>query len=952
MSLGIERRGYLSNVFTGAREYIRLRAGVLRIRQTPKGKDTSIVFLGFKCIVTLQAHGVIGITSTVPYAQEYLLSAPSESEAEIWYDDLQASIKEEQTTINGYRELLEGGCSMSKYNYSNSKRSRRYFWVADSGKELCWSRAKGSSEEAQKVSLSECVGITYGPITTTFQRLQDQLQDPTWSCFSLLFMGRTLDLAVCGDVQVQAWFAGLQNLISCFGVGSMPPMSDTEFVVRKVQLKLLSAAHRAGYTFRRFLILRVRHAAATQGLAGLGKGALLSGGALCKGLFAPSTTSTCRVESSADVRMHGCESEVVAVDDPESVLRTTLHNRILTLQSQIRDTSMRMRAARHAMRISETLPAPPRTPGGAPMWRTNIVTALDEAAKEELRNRASLLEWEALDLGDVNDRVGPQAKATEKHGRSIKKIEGKLQASQTRLAQLERELATARASMEVSTTEKSSSSTAEACAKSRCEELQGRVQELEQRLQANVSLNQEAADAEAKLNREQATLIAGKRQEQLLRQQDVETFERDSANIREKELGSSTELARASEMRCKLVGLLQNAPQVVARLREEQDRMRASLFEIGNNFGSEVSKAGEVTSRMSARYNEIGTRCKELHIQRKDLHNLVLQLKGNIRVFVRPRAMSKDELAADIQGGQPTLEFAQDTRIGLYDADTKRRKWFDFELIFRTVASQAQVLEETQAFASSTLDGYNSCVFAYGQKASGKTHTVVGSSQDPGLSTRMVENILKLRQERCEEYNVQVFLSCVEVGEKATIRDLLSGGSTELEIRSEKDASWSGLGLAEMPIACKEDAAQYLDDAINVRNKDEAMVAHFVVTISTESSLRSGGESFRGKLHLIDLASSDATGPGFEARQQSLGALSDVMIALASKSPQVPFKSSTLTMVLRESLAGDSKAVMIVHLPVTQPTTRSDSLMSLTFGSKLRTAANIEDKPAKDKSRR
>eukprot|EP00747_Dinoflagellata_sp_TGD_P068335 gnl/TRDRNA2_/TRDRNA2_155668_c1_seq1.p1 gnl/TRDRNA2_/TRDRNA2_155668_c1~~gnl/TRDRNA2_/TRDRNA2_155668_c1_seq1.p1 ORF type:complete len:258 (+),score=31.43 gnl/TRDRNA2_/TRDRNA2_155668_c1_seq1:67-774(+) len=207
-----ERRGYLLNEYTGSREYIVLRGGVLRIRQSPRGRDTGLVYLAHGCTVTLLQNCMLELHSRVPYVQEYILAAPSEHEAEGWHDAIQASIKKEQQKSERFMQLLDSGCTMHKYNYSNSKRSRRYFWVADDGRELCWGRAKG--EDTQKVNLRECIGIIYGPMTTTFQRTGVSLEDPGWSCFSLLFMGRTLDLAVAGDLQVQAWFLGMQNLIS------------------------------------------------------------------------------------------------------------------------------------------------------------------------------------------------------------------------------------------------------------------------------------------------------------------------------------------------------------------------------------------------------------------------------------------------------------------------------------------------------------------------------------------------------------------------------------------------------------------------------------------------------------------------------------------------------------------------------------------------------------------
>lgn len=125
-------------------------------------------------------------------------------------------------------------------------------------------------------------------MTTTFQRC-DSREDPDWACFSLLFTGRTLDLAVAGDLQIHAWLLGLQHLISQHGVGSMPIMSEGEFYRRKVQYKLMSVAHQNGFILSRFLIMKVKEAASGGGKpfaglkgGGLGSGALVSGGPLAK----------------------------------------------------------------------------------------------------------------------------------------------------------------------------------------------------------------------------------------------------------------------------------------------------------------------------------------------------------------------------------------------------------------------------------------------------------------------------------------------------------------------------------------------------------------------------------------------------------------------------------------------------------------------------------------------
>ncbi|EGI66801.1 Kinesin-like protein KIF13B [Acromyrmex echinatior] len=57
------------------------------------------------------------------------------------------------------------------------------------------------------------------------------------------------------------------------------------------------------------------------------------------------------------------------------------------------------------------------------------------------------------------------------------------------------------------------------------------------------------------------------------------------------------------------------------------------------------------------------------------------------------------------------------------------------------------------------FSGYNSCLIAYGQSASGKTYTMMGTKEDPGLIPRLCEGIFsKIEQESEHEriYRVTV----------------------------------------------------------------------------------------------------------------------------------------------------------------------------------------------------
>merc|ERR1711948_139126 len=88
---------------------------------------------------------------------------------------------------------------------------------------------------------------------------------------------------------------------------------------------------------------------------------------------------------------------------------------------------------------------------------------------------------------------------------------------------------------------------------------------------------------------------------------------------------------------------------------------------------------------------------------------------------------------------------------------------------------------------------------------------------------------------------------------------------------------------------------------------------------------------YNGKINLIDLA-------GSENINKSLSALGDVIGSLVSKSGHVPYRNSKLTMMLKDSLGGDSKTLMIVQSSPAQGNV-TETLSSLNFASRAR---NVE----------
>lgn len=79
-----------------------------------------------------------------------------------------------------------------------------------------------------------------------------------------------------------------------------------------------------------------------------------------------------------------------------------------------------------------------------------------------------------------------------------------------------------------------------------------------------------------------------------------------------------------------------------------------------------------------------------------------------------------------------------------------------------------------------SLEGYNSTIFAYGQTSSGKTHTLMGTAESPGITVLSVHDVFRAIEEakgdRCFEVRlIMIFRATLIKGER--LYDLLAGAS-------------------------------------------------------------------------------------------------------------------------------------------------------------------------------
>ncbi|KAJ6737586.1 KINESIN-LIKE PROTEIN [Salix viminalis] len=161
---------------------------------------------------------------------------------------------------------------------------------------------------------------------------------------------------------------------------------------------------------------------------------------------------------------------------------------------------------------------------------------------------------------------------------------------------------------------------------------------------------------------------------------------------------------------------------------------------------------------------------------RKRLYNEVIELKGNIRVFCRCRPLNQVEIT---NGSNCVVEFdsSQDNELQIISSDSSKKQ-FKFDHVFEPEDNQEAVFAQTKPIVASVLDGYNACIFAYGQTGTGKTFTMEGSPENRGVNYRTLDELFRLSQERSGIMRYGLFVSMMEVYNEK-IRDLLIESSNQ-----------------------------------------------------------------------------------------------------------------------------------------------------------------------------
>ena len=319
-----------------------------------------------------------------------------------------------------------------------------------------------------------------------------------------------------------------------------------------------------------------------------------------------------------------------------------------------------------------------------------------------------------------------------------------------------------------------------------------------------------------------------------------------------------------------------------------------------------------------------------------------------VRTFARVKPPQEDE-----RGDSEVLSTGG-TAGTSYVRHTGRAEAFVLDHVFGAGATQQEVFERcVLPQLVKFLSGYNLTLLLHGQTGSGKTHTMVGPRQrvargggggggggggpaehDKGIIQRTLDKtfvLIKRASSGAKRYAVHV--SMAEIVPSEHIYDLLlAGRKHECQLRESKEQQGFYLdGITEQRVASATEAAEVLHRGVANRcvaetamNRDSSR-SHMIFSLTVECTEETDGckRQTRATFNMVDLAGSEdqrQTGSEGKVLDQAVGinssltVLGKVIRQVANGDPVPSFRESKLTMLLKNSIGGNSLTTLLTTL--------------------------------------
>ena len=294
------------------------------------------------------------------------------------------------------------------------------------------------------------------------------------------------------------------------------------------------------------------------------------------------------------------------------------------------------------------------------------------------------------------------------------------------------------------------------------------------------------------------------------------------------------------------------------------------------------------------------------------------------------------------------------------EEDVIRQGGREFAFDSVILGQQEEVYERcAKPMVQDAMEGYNTCLFAYGQTGAGKTYTLLGlpgaglpldaehTPHTTGLLPRFLRDLSECKQQKLHhnpQLKITMTISVLEIYNEE-VRDLLSwkSGSEKAPTLMEDSETRQVVvvGAVEAQVDCSDQAMQLLQRGVHAREtaatgmNDQSSRSHMVVILAYKQRDESNQTSLVSNIKFVDLAGSEClsrTGTeGLRRREgshinKSLLVLGKALNSFSNGTPMQEMRGmlreSKLTRLLSENFGGNSKtryALFLMNIPNTTP---------------------------------
>ncbi|CAL5990664.1 Kinesin-like_protein [Hexamita inflata] len=311
------------------------------------------------------------------------------------------------------------------------------------------------------------------------------------------------------------------------------------------------------------------------------------------------------------------------------------------------------------------------------------------------------------------------------------------------------------------------------------------------------------------------------------------------------------------------------------------------------------------------------------------------------QVAVRVRPQNQKELLnqsksiLQIQNGKQIV-FDPATTESASGHVRQKNLGFSYDYVYNEKSTNTQIFNEAvNPLLDKLFAGFNLTVFAYGATSSGKTFTIQGSQSEPGILFQSLEQLFKRLQP-----DQTLKMSFVEIYNEQ-INDLLNTKNVNLQLRDDVNAVQI-VNLTQIKIESIQQTFLLINKAFQFRQTQatgenaNSSRSHSILQFDLQTATNTV------KFLIIDLAGSERLKrTNCEGQRmlegcsinKSLLALGNCLSALCRNNSYVPFRNSKLTRILKETLSGQSKVLMMCNV-TSSDLQYEDTLNSLTYAQR------------------